>query len=81
MHRWILASVSASLLAVLLAPGLRAHTLVDAEDDLRYLAGLVERGLFAEAIPAGESFLRSHGRDERAPLARLYFVEVLFVKD
>ena len=41
-----------------------------AEEDYRYLAGLVERKLWDLAVEAGEAFLADHPRDERAPLAR-----------
>ncbi|MEX1026071.1 MAG: tetratricopeptide repeat protein [Planctomycetota bacterium] len=62
------------VLAVLVAP----LVVGDAADDLAYLAGLVERGLFRDAVPVGEGFLREHARDPGAPLARLYLAEALF---
>ena len=49
-----------------------------AEEDYRYLSGLVERELWDLAVKAGQEFLRQHTGDERETLARYHLAGALF---
>ncbi|HEX6885553.1 MAG TPA: tetratricopeptide repeat protein [Planctomycetota bacterium] len=59
---------SAPLLLVGLASLARAQG--SADEQYRYLAGLVEKGLSELAVEEARAFLRDHARHEKAPLAR-----------
>jgi tetratricopeptide (TPR) repeat protein len=59
------------LVPLLLPAAARAPRSQDAaEEQYRFLAALVEKGLHAEAVTEARTFLRAHPRHARAPLAR-----------
>jgi tetratricopeptide (TPR) repeat protein len=52
-----------------------------AEEQYRFLVGLVERGLHEEAVREGTRFLRGHPDSPRAPLARYRLADALWQLD
>jgi len=55
-----------------------ATTSDDGDDEYRFLAGLIDKGMFEMAADEGTKFLRDHPRHEKAVLARYRLATALF---
>ncbi|MSR63439.1 MAG: tetratricopeptide repeat protein [Planctomycetes bacterium] len=67
-----------ALLCALLANVSAAHAQANADEQYRYLAGLVEKGMYELAAGEAQSFLRAFPKHEKAQLARYRLASALW---